>query len=81
MGGSTVGFHVVVGVIAVLYGGGKTTVGAGTARPLEEDEKQKRLHRRFLHLLRRSILERGRDRFRLWDQNQGEKLLDEQNER
>lgn len=54
---STVSIHAAVDVIMVLNGSGKKVVGAGTARPLEEDEKQKRLHRRFLHLPRRSIRE------------------------
>jgi hypothetical protein len=77
--GSTVGIHAGVGVIVVLYESGK----AGAAQQLKEDGKQKRLHRRFRHLPRRSFLEsrRSRDRCRLWDQNQREKLLDEQNER
>jgi hypothetical protein len=81
--GSTVDIHAAVGMIVVLYESGKVVVGAGAARPLKEDGKQKRLHRRFRHLPRRSLLEsrRGRDRCRLWGQNQREKLLDEQNER
>jgi hypothetical protein len=55
--GSTVGIHAAVGVIVVSYESGKVVVGAGTARPLKEDGKQKRPHLRFHHLPRRSILE------------------------
>ena len=81
--GSIVGIHGVVGEIVVLYESGKVVVGPGTARPLKEDGKQKRLHRRFRLLPRRSILERrrGRDRCQLWGQYHCEKLLDEPNER
>jgi hypothetical protein len=54
---STVGIHAAVGAIVVLYESGDAIVGAETARPLKEDGKQKRLHRRFRHLPRRRILE------------------------
>jgi hypothetical protein len=54
---SAVGIHAAAGVIVVLYESGKVVVGAGTARPLKEDGKQKRLHRRFRHLPRRRVLE------------------------
>ena len=55
--GSIVGIHAAVSVIAVLYERGKVVVGAGAARPLKEDGKQKRLHHHFHHLPRRSVLE------------------------
>jgi hypothetical protein len=55
--GSTVGIHAAVGVIVVLHESGMVVVRAVTARPLGEDGKQKRLHRRFRHLPRRSILQ------------------------
>jgi len=55
--GSTVGIHPAVGVIVVLYETEKMVVRAGTAQPLEEDGKQKRLRRHFRHLRRRSNLE------------------------
>ncbi len=46
-----------VGVIVALYESWKVAVGAGTALPLEEDGKQKRLHLSFRHLPRGSIVE------------------------
>ena len=54
--GSIVGIHAAVGVMVVLYESGKVVEGAEAAR-LEGDEKQKRLHRHFRHLPRRSKFE------------------------
>jgi hypothetical protein len=85
---STVGIRVAVGVVAavvVLYV--KVVVEAGTARPLTEEGKQRHLHRHFRRLPQGSSLEsryiedHGRDRYQLWGQRHGEKLLDEENEK
>ena len=46
---------VVVGMV-VLHENWKVVAGAGTARLLEEEGKQKRLHRRFRHLPRGRVL-------------------------
>ena len=85
--GGTVGIHVAVVVGAIVMLHGKVIVEVGTARPLTEEEKQRRLHRHFRHLPRGSTVERkciedrGRDRRQWWDQGRGERLLDEETEK
>jgi len=71
--GSTVGIRVEVGVVLC----GNLVVKAGIARPLTEEEKQRRLRRHFLRLPQGSSPEswymedHGRDRCQLWDQSHG----------
>jgi hypothetical protein len=81
--GGTVGIRVAVVVGAIVMLHGQVVVEVGTARPLTEEEKQRRLHRHFRHLPQGSTLERmciedrGRGRCQWWD----ERLLDEETEK
>jgi hypothetical protein len=85
--GSTVSIRVAVVVGAIVMLHGQVVVEAGTARPLTEEEKQRRLHRHFRHLPQESTVEsmciedRGRDRYQWRNQRHCERLLDEENEK
>lgn len=52
--GSAVGTHVAVVVAAVVLLYRKVALEVGAARPLTEEEKQRRLHLHFRHLPQKS---------------------------